>query len=440
MKLKVGIAVAFIVAQLLLAAMFALEYGGYSQDEGAGLRDVSRYVADGVTIESLRDHVNAAGPLAFVAMAMSGEAVGDLHLGSRLLSLFAAAASALLMFRIARCIGGSKTAAAIASALLLVNPYAPLAAGSMLTESFSIMLLLFGVYLWIGAISLEGQPTWSPRIWAAALVLGLSVTSRQYYLAVIFALWCTNAWLDLRRFAWRESAQVAAVALRHAAFGLVMVAPIAFLVAIWGGLAPPLLRDGISHPGWDAEIGINLYRPLSAMMLCGLYSLPLAVLLVDRTTFRPRPLFTTALLSLCLAAALDLPRLFCDSTQQVTCGPVDAVFSAVATIGLGAPLAAVMLWVAMLCLLAIGKALRPDAGRVLALQIMAVTALAVFVLEQVFVGGNIPFYDRYIHQVWPLLVLAVGLARLDHRVAALALASIPYIVYGNWRVVRLLVG
>jgi hypothetical protein len=423
-----------------VAGFFAFTYPGYSQDEDAGLRDVVRYASEGVTTTTLREHVNAAGPLTFVVMAIAGEATGNLHLGSRLVSLVCAIASFLLIFSIVRRAGGTSTSAAIAGALLFVSPYAPLSMGSMLTESFSIAVLLLGVLLWCKAVGPGGIANWRGWIWAAGVTLGLAATARQYYLAVILSVWIATCWLELRSGSFApSSARIAAVA-RIATFGLVLVAPIAVVFLIWGGLTPPLLRSGVSHPGWDAGVGLQMYRPLSALMLCGLYALPVAVLLLDSDMLRRRVLLATGLTSVVLVLVLDTQRLFCDSSVQITCGPADGLFRAASAIGLGAVTGAVLLWLAMLAITIIARSLLSRFDMLHPVQILASIALILFIAEQVFVGGNIPFYDRYVQQVWPLVVLTVGVVQLQRRFEWLALTSLPYVVYGNWRVLRLLVG
>ena len=58
-----------------------------------------------------------------------------------------------------------------------------------------------------------------------------------------------------------------------------------------------------------------------------------------------------------------------------------------------------------------------------------------FLIEQFFVGGNIPFYERYILQIAPMLGLVLGGNR-QFKVDRALIGSAPMIVYGLFRLWR----
>jgi hypothetical protein len=58
--------------------------------------------------------------------------------------------------------------------------------------------------------------------------------------------------------------------------------------------------------------------------------------------------------------------------------------------------------------------------------------LTFFIVEQFFVGGNIPFYERYILQIAPILGIALGSSR-EFAVDRALIGSAPLILLGQYR-------
>lgn len=426
-------ALVFLALQFAAAAVFLWTYRDHSQDEAAGLRDIARYAERGVDRASLAEHVNAAGPLAFIVMAGAGRLVGDLHLGGRLTSLLGALVACALLYGIVRRSGAPPPVALSAAALYFVNPYAPLAAASLLTESFAIALLLGGLALWMHAIGRAQPLRWDWRLWLSGLLIGAAVLARQYYLAVCCGVWLATLITDLRG---RSVPPAPSRIARHLAFGLVLLCPAALLVGVWGDLTPPLLRAGQSQPGWTAGIGLAPERPLAAIVAIGIYALPLAALVWERDLVGWRAVVAAVALAVATALAFGPGAVLCATSEPVLCGPVDGVFRHAAARGWGTAFYVAVAATAFLaCFVAVAH-LRRGAAPLEPVRLAAALSVAVFVAEQALVGGNIPFYERYVLQIWPLLILGVGWTCLPQRPAGRLAAALPFVIYGQWRLLR----
>jgi len=253
--------------------------------------------------------------------------------------------------------------------------------------------------------------------------MGVAVTCRQYNLALLPAAALLAA-LQLTRKNW-EPGEKWRWAMR-AGFSLALSAvPVLLLVLAWKGISSPRMQSGTSYNMmYKAGAGLNFTRPLIAALYVGLYLVPVTfpLMLRIKSAQRWRALAVAVLGG--IAAGF-----FSGSLLQP--GPFNSVVNAAARIPHGAKIVFVLVVVVTIYnSIALGLTLWEQRKLVLSAPpvVFALLTVIFFLLEQFGVGGNIPFYDRYILQVAPFLgVIAFALLPMLDNARLCALAGLSFV-------------
>src|SRR5260370_31049166 len=90
--------------------------------------------------------------------------------------------------------------------------------------------------------------------------MGIAITCRQYYLALVPAA------ALLAYFLWRDNhaPKVPRWGLMVFLSLLAAILPVILMVAVWRGLSSPAMAAGASYGNWRSAIGSNFTRPLVA--------------------------------------------------------------------------------------------------------------------------------------------------------------------------------
>jgi hypothetical protein len=212
-------------------------------DDQYNIVDVKRYAAEGLTLDAVKTHVNPPGPTSFVWMAeavraLGGDALRDARLG---------ALASWLVLALCIVVAGYKLrlhSTELWFAALLVTmtfPHAPMAMATVLTEGPAAMFAVLGAIAWAEFMAAE---TVTGKTVAAVIVgglcVGLAVTSRQYYLALL------ACWPILLLYRWRSKLTGSAVTAAFLSLAAAVV-PILCLVLVWHGLSSPNIVAGVSY-------------------------------------------------------------------------------------------------------------------------------------------------------------------------------------------------
>jgi hypothetical protein len=329
--------------------------------------------------------------------------------------------------------GHRNFAIAASACAVLVNPYLPLASATILTEMPSLLALTLGAFLWLNGLSGTATPDWlsSAKLISGGALVGISITGRQYYLAALpaMAIAFSTQWVE-RRPSYRTLATpVVAISL------VVVVLPIVVLSWAWGGLTSPGMQANVSYKDFSAALGINPVRPITALLLIGIYAFPI-LLLQHGGSIPYSSVLPAALLALVVTLLVPHNTLWCIPGTQNLCGPVSGLHiyaSARSTILVlayngfasfigfcGVFLLGRTVWLA--CVANTGIVQAAFAG----------SFLGFFVVGQLFVGGNIPFYERYILQIAPFIGLTLANDR-QFSVGRALVASFPFLALGQYR-------
>lgn len=391
-------AVALVFALNALSAiffMFSVRRPVY--DDRYNIFDVHAYAAHGISREAIRAQRNAPRPSSYIWMATAVRLIGhDELLDARLAVLSSWFLLTLLMIVGAR---HSEWPQLWYGALLaaLIFPYSAMASATLLTEGPGLLFALTGVLAWTEAAS---RPT---RITTASLLMliigglsiGVAVTCRQYFMALLPAAAVLALILLKNRPSDQRSRWLGGV-LVSLTFAAI---PVILLVLAWRGVTSPGIATGASYSAHHAAAGFALFRPFVVMLFAAIYLVPYSFPAMWHASLKRR---WPALLSAFLVGIVGAH--FRNSFLDL--GLLHTLVTAASRIPAGG---AVLFWliasVATYNAIAVGSLLW-DERLQLRTCIPAVFALLVivfFIAEQFGVGGNIPFYDRYVLQLAPFL-------------------------------------
>ncbi len=281
----------------------------------------------------------------------------------------------------------------------LTFPHSAIASATALTEAPALLFALTGVLAWTESASRQ------TRISAASLtagvigglLTGLAITCRQYFMALLPAAGVLTLFLlrdrpSRRNFRWLGTVFVSLTTA---------VIPVLVMVLTWRGITSPGTATGASYGNYHAGVGFNWFRPVVVIFFVTVYLLPYSFPAMWRVSLKRR---WPALLSALLVGFVA--TYFRDSILDL--GLLHTLVQAASRIPTGG---AVFFWLitsvatynaTAVCLLLWGERSRL---RTCGPVIFALLVVFFFIAEQFGVGGNIPFYDRYVLQLAPFLSL-----------------------------------
>jgi hypothetical protein len=383
---------------LILNAISALLFIGFVNhpiyDDPYNALDVHRYASEGVSVDTVRRSVNAPGPTSFLWMAAAVRLLG----GNELRAARVGALSSWLLLGAGMLIGArhSRFPQLWYSALLvtLVFPHAATASASVLTEGPALLFAMMGVLIWVESVS---RPTITPRLVLIAMIgglfMGIAVTCRQYYLMLLPAA-VLVAVIQSRRGRVGESLLWYVTVTLSLATAII---PVLLLVLTWKGFTSP----GVARSTWNTGVGISGLRMVVTVFYIALYLVPLTFPAMLRLRFAQ---YRRAL----LFAALAGIGVTYFRSYLLQPGPLMSLVHIGGRVPAGefiifALIAVVTIYNAV----ALGLQLWSRGASLFSSPLVAFALLAIvfFIGEQVGVGGNMPFYDRYLLQLAPFLGL-----------------------------------
>jgi hypothetical protein len=365
-------------------------------DDSTNFRDVHRYASEGATVQSLRAHVNPTGPGSFLWMAAGIRLLGGDEIRSARLAILTSWVILGISILIAASRSESPELWCAALLITLAFPHTMTTTAMLMTEGPALLAALLGTFLWIRATSFSRLTLQVAGLFLfAGLAFGLAIACRQYYLALLPAA----AAVAILRL-WKQPAQ-SGVAWALVVIGslLIAVIPIGLLMLLWKGLSSPAIASGASYAQWKASVGLNFTRPLTASFELAAWLVPLTF----PAMWQLQSVTRWLALSGSLVAGVTVAHFREDLVQP---GPLHSLeqmarrvphgeFLVIAGIGAAAFYNAVAVATVLI-------RTRSEIARASAV-LFSLFVILFFVLEQFGIGGNIPFYDRYVLQVAPFL-------------------------------------
>lgn len=405
---------------LISAILFIAFVNRPVYDDEYNIVDVHSYATNGATSAAIREQRNAPGPASYIWMAtavrvLRGGELRDARIGAALSWVLLAGGT----FAFVRY-GAYAQEWCGAMLVLFVFPHAVEASATVLTEGPALLFAILGALAWIEFSAREKTTTGSVALGIiGGLSMGIAVTSRQYFLALLPAAAILAGWkfrLGDHRCSslWKTSA---ALSLALAAL------PIVVLVMLWKGATSPSMAAGATYANWQIKAGANFFRPVTALLYTAVYLLPLSFPVM----LRLRRAWHWRAIPVAILAGLGAARFH---SQLLQPGPLRSGFYGIARDPVViAVLFGVIVAIAMFNAVALAQTLWQSKVALLSRPAVtfALLAVVIFIAEQVGVGGNAPFYDRYLLQIAPFLGLIsfAAVPRLSYaRLAVLAGMSI----------------
>ena len=388
---------------LVTASILAILVQFGVMDEDFHLDSTLPFAQDGVNLTTLYRHVPPTGVASHIWFAFWLWLIpGINYIGLRLTTCAALLLLSGLAFGQLKTYSVESQRKILAVSLfMLVCPYFFLSVSTVMTEGPGLVFLFAGLLL-----ILRSQLQQLLPFFLGCMLLGLATIARFYYIPLLPALAIVLLLTDWELYTKQGFTHVLANKwLFYVCIGVALL-PLVGLIVLWGGLTPPLfhqwskLRSGISF---------NTLRPLSALALTGVYAAPFVLLNV---AWASKLFLRTLLVVLPVALVLAVLQvnLFHDpsSVDDVTSGPVEhtlQLIQARSDLGLAFGLFVVYSVSFLTIALVIQELLRlilaegfADKGLV-----FSVLFVAFFIASQAFVGGNHPFFERYLIHPWPFL-------------------------------------
>lgn len=409
----------FFTLNVVSAALFIHFVNRPIYDDQFTIVDVHMFASKGLSVDTVRAIKTPPGPTGFAWLAIAvrsfeTDELRDARIGA-LLTWVLLVAGVLIGARY------SKFRELWYSALLasLVFPHSVEAAALVLTEGPALLFAILGALAWVEFAS---RPSTTPSLLAFGILgafgMGLSITCRQYFLALLPAALLLVVQQSLNQEGTKNQNWRFWIVLSLA----VAAAPVIVLVMIWKGFSSPGMAMGISYPGWQARVGLNLLRPLIAAFYTAFYLLPLTFPTALQTKIRygwqtMAPAVTGGILIGYFSRSVLQPGPLNTVIHAIGRGPTaeSVILGLIGALTIyNAVVVARLLWERRASLSSCPPLL------------FALLMIVFFVAEQCGVGGNVPFYDRYLLQVAPFLgLVAFALkARLSYsRLLVLATMS-----------------
>lgn len=390
-------------------------------DDPYNIVDVQRYAHTGFSIATVLSQQNPPGPSSFLWMAigvrlLGGEVLRDARIAA-LVSWVILSVGVLVGARFGR-FPRIWYGALLAT---LIFPHSVTATGTVLTEGPALVFAVLGSLAWIEFIS-RTRPTASCLLLGmlGGLSMGIAVTCRQYYLALLpaagfFALLQSRRLASIEKFRWSLGVILSLI---------LASVPVILLVMVWRGISSPGMATGTSYDMWQAGVGLNVFRPAAAAFYSCLYLVPLAFPVLWRVHHqtRRRPLLVASLGGIVVAYF---------GSFLLQPGPLDKLVRAASRLPHGDfVLLALIATLTIYTAIAIGRLLWNEREHVMSCPplLFALLAIGFFIGEQLGVGGNLPLYDRYLLQFAPFFgVVAFSLSPRLTRYRLLAFAAFSVI-------------
>jgi hypothetical protein len=393
----------FVLAVFLLNILSAILFISLIKrpvyDDTLNMLDVHTYTVEGFSKDALLSQRNAPGPTSFLWMALGARLLpGDELRGARIAVL-----GSWVLLVTGMLVGArySKTQSLWSAALLalLVFPHTLESTATALTEGPSLLFALLGVLAWTESVS-HSKATTNSCVLAVlgGLSMGVAVTSRQYFLALLPAA-VVFAYYRGRRADVRGNPRWVLSVVVSLLFAAV---PVLLLILVWRNISSPGVASGATYGHtWRASAGLNLSRPIIVAFYTAMYLVPLTFPVMFQLRGSRRRL--AVLFAVMGGAAITL-----SSSLFLQPGPLNSLIRFASRLPHGgtalfAVIAIVTVYNAASVCASIWEQRQMISS--CAPAAFALFVIVFFVAEQVGVGGNLPFYDRYVLQLAPFLGL-----------------------------------
>lgn len=407
---------------LFSSFVFSLLTSSSVFDERYHLIDIERYIKMGINYSSIYLQTTPTGPGSHMWSSIWGKILSNSIFSIRLSVWVCWVFICIIYYNSYNQAKGKE----ILFTILFVfsNPYIPILSGTVMTEGFAIMCILISLFL-IEKTILKTDKYIYLLLTISGFFMGLAIISRLYYLSIF-----PSAVFSFLVYNQRTKKKLSSLFILIGS----AIIPILILYLIWGSITPPLYNKGEVFKNQRVEIGINILRPISVLMYFGIYTFPFFE--VENIKKIPKIAYIISILfSIILTSTMYIWRL--NPTHGNT-GIIDALitFFHNKSIFLGYVVNFLVSFLSLLGVFLLIEKIVIISNRNLSFsKTFSIFLLFFFTVQQLFISGNIPFYDRYLIHIIPFLGLIIFTDRIyiDRKTILIVLVFICMGQYGLWR-------
>ena len=390
------------VLYLAIASLLAVLVRYGVMDEDFHLTSGKPFVNSGLNRNTLYSHIPPTGVASHLWYALwMWLFPGINYVGLRLVNCAVITSLAVFTYVHLKTISvASQRKVLVASWFMLISPYFFLSTSTAMTEGPALLFLFAGLLLLFISQLRRLLP-----LFLACLLLGLATIARFYFIPLLPTLLVVFILSDRQQYVPYDFRGFITNKLLPFIFIGIGLLPLAGLIFLWGGLTPPSfnkwsqLRSGVSF---------NALRPISTLILVGVYIAPVVLFNVSAKSALLRRSLIIALLIALVLAAFQINLFHTSSIEYVFSGPIEHGLAQLKSRGdlalclglFGAySLSFLSLTIILQQLLYFSRMKQfTDKG-----LLFSVVFVIFFVASQAFVGGNHPFYERYLIHPWPFI-------------------------------------
>jgi len=393
----------FVLAVFLLNILSAILFISLIKrpvyDDVYNMLDVHTYTVEGFSKDALLSQRNAPGPTSFLWMALGARLLPGNELRGARIAVLGSWVLLVTGMLVGARYSDTQSLWSAALLVLLVFPHTLESTATALTEGPSLLFAILGVLAWTESVwHSKATRNSCVLVVLGGLSMGVAVTSRQYFLALLPAA-VFFAFYRWRRADMRGNPRWVSGVVVSLLFAAV---PVLLLILVWRNISSPGVASGTSYDHvWRASAGLNLWRPIIVAFYTAIYLVPLTFPAMFQLRGSRRRL---ALLFAVLGGAAITPF----SSLFLQPGPLNSLIRFASRLPRGGTALFAVIAILALYNAASVCALLWEQRQVIsscAPTAFALLVIVFFVAEQVGVGGNLPFYDRYVLQLAPFLGL-----------------------------------
>ena len=349
-------------------------------DESFHDYDIERYYKFPISIASIKEHYNPNGILSHILPAIFAKIIGSKDIIVIRLFVWLCVLGSFVLLSFKRF---SNDTLKLGFLITICNPYSFLCSSTYMTEFISLSFVIFGF------IFIQSENNYKKNI--GYLVIGLSIVTRLYYLALIPAIFLPELLRINSLTAFKR------VFKENILPFILIISPLVFLILLWNGLTPPTLLE---KGGEISEVSLNLPRFVVACIYIGFYSIPFLYFSLrpkEYELFR-KPIYAILILACSIIILLLLPNIFNLVDRPINTGIIFSIYKVYLSNNsfLGFSYNLIIVFISLFSLSLLVSFVFKNSFTQNRSQLIAVFFILFFLLQQLFVGGNIAFYERYI--------------------------------------------
>ncbi|MBB3837493.1 hypothetical protein FHS57_001487 [Runella defluvii] len=361
-------------------------------DESFHLIDINNYFSHGINIKSLKNHTTPTGPGSHIWATFWGKLFGYNIITFRFSVWFCWLFIYILLEHLFKEKRRNTNTVAL---LLFSTPYAPTLAGLLMTEAFGLFCALMGTLLLIISFKVKKH---SILLITSTLFMGIAIISRLYFL-------CLAPSFFMLMFQKKLSTSLSFTYSSILIANIILIFPFLSLCLIWGGIIPPSYYK--VHSAQNLHLALNFPRFISVLMYLGAYLSPIITLQLIQKEIKIE-IKTIIILLIISVFIFSYVYVWNIDTTFTKSGLINYIDQKIRFLNptIGYIFYFFSIFISIFSLYYFNKNFKSLKKN--DIIIFCYYTIVFFLILQIFISGNNPFYERYLIHILPFLWIICG--------------------------------